>query len=80
MNSVMEGDIITLDNGEEYICCSKIAEGNKVYLCLMSNFKPVEFRFAEEFVDGDEVTLEIIYDQKEKEHILKLFNDKILQN
>lgn len=79
MKSVLEGDVITLDNDEEYICCSRLEDNNKVYLCLVSTFKPVEFRFAEELVEGAEVVLEIIYDQDEKEHVLKLFNDKVLR-
>ncbi len=79
MNSVIEGDVITLDNNEEYICCSRVVDNKDTYLCLVSNFKPVKFRFAKEIIEDDEISLEIIYDQKEKEYVFELFKDIILK-
>ena len=35
------GEIISLENGKEYIIFSKIEEKGVNYLYLMSNFKPI---------------------------------------
>lgn len=77
MNKIMESEILTLDNNEEYICVARIEDNENSYLALISNAKPVSFRFAKEIVDGDDITLEIIYDQEEKEKVLKLYNEEI---
>lgn len=39
----------------------------------MSNFKPLEVKFAKQIPDGDGIKLEIVTDQAEKEELLNLF-------
>ena len=68
-----KGDLIILENGKEYVCFDKIMSEGIDYLYLMSNFKPLEIRFAK-VINEDEI--EIIYNQEEKEKILKLFENK----
>lgn len=73
---INEGEIIQLDNNKEYICFSTISDQNEYYVYLISNFKPLEVKFAKEISDGDSVSLEIINDQNQKKKLLKLFTDK----
>lgn len=67
------GEIIELDNGKEYICCSSIEDNNNTYIYLMSNFKPLEIRFAKVL---DDSTLNIITNQEEKKRIFNLFKER----
>lgn len=73
---INEGEIIQLDNNKEYICFSTISDQNDYYVYLISNFKPLEVKFAKEISNGDSVSLEIINDQNQKKKLLKLFTDK----
>ena len=65
-----KGDLIILENHKEYVCFEKITFEGIEYLYLMSNFKPLEIRFAK-VIKEDEI--EIIYNQEEKEKLGKLF-------
>lgn len=67
------GEIITLDNNKEYICFSKINDNGIDYVYLMSNFKPIEIKFAIERIINQEVELEIINDSKQKQYVYNLF-------
>lgn len=73
---INEGEIIQLDNNKEYICFSTISDQNDYYVYLISNFKPLEVKFAKEISDGDSISLEIVNDQNQKKKLLKLFTDK----
>ena len=68
-----KGEIISIDN-KEYICVDKKKEDNNSYVFLMSNFKPLEIRFAKLVnIEGNDIKLEIINDQEEKQKLLALF-------
>lgn len=67
------GEIITLDNNKEYICFSKINDNGIDYVYLMSNFKPIEIKFAVEKIVNEEIELEIINDSKQKQYVYNLF-------
>lgn len=56
------GEVIVLDNDKEYICVSVIEKDGEIYIFLVSNFKPLEVRFARQIIDGDNLSLEIIND------------------
>lgn len=75
MGSVLQGDIITLDDEKEYVCYGRIEDKKNTYLYLMSNSEPLEIRFAKEIIEGNDVFCEIIYEQDEKEYVLELFKD-----
>lgn len=68
-----KGEIIELENEKEYICFSSIEDNGNKYIYLVSNFKPVEIKFAKEIVVDGELSLEIINKQDEKEKLLRLF-------
>lgn len=74
------GEIITLSNNKEYICFSTLTDNGIDYLYLMSNFKPLEIRFAIQKIVNNEIVIEIINDFNEKQRILKLFQEKALKN
>ena len=58
---IEKGEIITLDDGKEYICFGRaIAENQKKYLYLMSTFEPIEIRFGEEIIDDSGVRIPLV--------------------
>ncbi len=79
---IEEGEIVELDNGKEYVVYSVIPENEKNYVYLMSNFKPVEMMFAKEVTgtSDDDISLEIIHDQEEKQKVLELFKNQNYMN
>lgn len=70
------GEIITLDNNKEYICCSTINDNGNYYLYLISNFKPLEVVFAKQLIEDDSSYVTIINKKEEKEYVLKLFQEQ----
>lgn len=66
------GEIITLDDGKEYIVINSIEKDGATFVYLLSNFKPVEIRFAKEIHEGEDISLEIINDQRQKEELMQL--------
>ena len=76
MEKVETGEIIELDNGKEYICFSTLQDEGKEYIFLMSNFKPLEIRFARQYEQDGEILLEIVGDRATKERLLALFKAK----
>ena len=68
------GEVITLDDGKEYIVFNSILKEGVNYVFLISNFKPVEICFAKEIIDGENISLEIINDQKQKKELMKYFD------
>ena len=73
MEVITVGEIILLDNQKEYICVRKIIDDGKPYLFLMSNFKPLEIKFAREVIEGDVISVTIIGDHEEKQRLFALF-------
>ena len=67
------GELITLDNNKEYICFSKINDKGIDYVYLISNFKPIQIRFAIEKVNNNDIELEIINNQEQKKYVYNLF-------
>lgn len=68
------GEVITLEDGKEYIVFNSILKEGVNYVFLISNFKPVEICFAKEIIDGENISLEIINDQKQKKELMKYFD------
>lgn len=67
------GELITLDNNKEYICFSRINDNGTDYVYLISNFKPIEIRFAIEKVNNQEIELEVINNKDQKQYVYNLF-------
>lgn len=80
MEKVEMGEIIELENGKEYICFSQLQDEGKDYIFLMSNFKPLEIRFARQFEQDGDIMLEIVNERATKERLLALFKAKHGQN
>lgn len=76
---VEAGEIITLSNNKEYICFSTLMDCGVDYLYLMSNFKPLEVRFAIQKVVNNEIEIEIINNYEQKQKVLKLFQENALK-
>lgn len=70
---IVEGEIITLSNNKEYICLKTLTKDDVDYMYLMSNFKPLEVKFAKQNIVNGEVEITIINNQAEKEQLLYLF-------
>lgn len=77
---ITEGEILTLDNNQEFICLAVKNYKESNYLLLLSNFKPVEIRFAKEIMMGDRIDLEIINKQEEKIELMEIFKEKLNPN
>ena len=67
------GEIIVLDNNKEYICVETKEFEDNSYVYFVSNFKPVEVKFAKELLDDNSLKLEIVNNQEQKIKLLKLF-------
>lgn len=70
------GEIIVIDN-KEYICVSTTEYNGDLYIYLMSNFKPLEIKFARKLDTQDSINLEIINNSEQKEMLLELFSKSI---
>ena len=70
---IVEGEIIPLSNNKEYICLKTLTKDDVDYMYLMSNFKPLEVKFAKQNIVNGEVEITIINNQAEKEQLLYLF-------
>lgn len=77
MEKIDMGEGVVLENGKEYVCFSRIVEGENDYVYLISNFKPVEIRFAKQIEKNGEVELTIIGNKEEKKKIYELFQQKM---
>lgn len=75
MEKLKFGEVAVLENNKEYVVFSQIEHNGIDYVYLMSNFKPLEVRFAKQIMDGNDLKLDIVSDQKEKEMLLELFKN-----
>ena len=77
MEKLEFGETAVLENGKEYICFANLEEDGNDYVYLVSNFKPLEVRFAKQIISNNELLLEIVQEQSLKEHLLEAFKEKI---
>ena len=68
-----ENEIIEI-KGKEYICFKEITDKKTKYVYLMSNFKPVEIKFAKELNENE---VEIINNLEEKQYAKKLLDSNM---
>ena len=73
MEKLEFGETAVLENGKEFICFKTLTEDGVDYAYLVSNYKPVEVRFAKQTIVNGELLLEIVEDQDLKERLLELF-------
>lgn len=77
MEKLEFGETAVLEDGKEYVCFASLEENGIDYVYLVSNFKPLEVRFAKQVITDEELLLEIVQDQTLKEHLLELFKAKM---
>lgn len=77
MEKLEFGETAVLENGKEYICFSSIEENGVDYVYLVSNFKPLEVRFAKQILINGVLQLEIVTNQELKKHLYELFKVKM---
>lgn len=75
--NIEKGEIITLSNNKEYICFETLTHNEINYLYLMSNFKPIEIKFAKQTIEDGKIMVTIINDQQEKMKVFELFQEKM---
>jgi len=76
MEKLEFGETAVLENGKEYICFASLNENGVDYVYLVSNFKPLEVRFAKQVLINGGLQLEIVEDQNLKMHLYEMFKDK----
>lgn len=69
MAGFKKGEIVVLEDQREFICFKKVPDGDKTYLLMLSNFKPVEMFFAEEIVQDGQVCLRKVGDPEVKKRL-----------
>ena len=77
MEKLEFGETAVLEDGKEYVCFASLEENGVDYVYLVSNFKPLEVRFAKQIISNGDLLLEIVQDQALKEHLLELFKEKM---
>jgi len=77
MEKIEFGETIVLEDGKEFICFSSIQENGEDYVYLVSDFKPLEVKFAKQVYINGELNLQIVEDQATKEHLYSIFKEII---
>jgi len=77
MEKLKFGEAAVLEDGKEYSCFATLEENGIDYVYLVSNFRPLEVRFAKQILTDGILQLEIISNQELKEHLFNLFQKKI---
>lgn len=77
MEKLKFGETAVLENAKEYICFASLEENGVDYVYLVSNFKPLEVRFAKQILINGVLQLEIIQDVQLKQHLFELFKEKL---
>lgn len=80
MDKLKIGETAVLEDGREYNCFANLKDNGKEYVFLISNFKPLEVKFAEQRVVAGDLQIKIISDQELKIHLLNCFQEKYGQN
>lgn len=70
------GEVVTLENNKEYICFSVLRHEEKDYVLLMSNFKPLEVRFAQQTDTPVGTQLTMVEDAGVRQALFALFQQK----
>lgn len=77
MEKLKFGEGAILEDGKEYICYGNIVDNGNDYVYLISNFKPVEIRYAKQAIVNGELQLEIIGNKELKLYLTNLFQEKL---
>lgn len=75
MDKLKFGETAVLENGKEYVCFACLNENEKEYVYLVSNFKPLEVRFAEQVLIDGVLHLKTVEEQALKQHLFDEFKN-----
>lgn len=74
MKPLEVGEVIELDGDKEYIVLQAQNIDGIDYLYLVSNFKPLDVKFAKQEIINNEVQVTFVGDQEEKIKVLEHFS------
>ena len=79
MKKIKIGEYIKCDNGKEYVCFFEFENEGIAYLCLTTNTKPPEVKFAKYDPKTSNDTIAIIGNREEKQRVCAMFKRYIGQ-
>ncbi len=65
------GELITLENNEEYIVMNNINYNDKNYVLLITSKAPISIKVAIEKIEDNKINLNIVENSKEIEELIK---------
>ena len=77
MKKLKIGQTVYLENNREYAVANIVKKDNKEYAYLVTITEPFKVKFAEIIYNNDTLDLDIVTDNKLKEDLLVLFQEKI---
>ncbi len=77
MEKLQFGETAVLEDGKEYVCFCELEDNGNSYVYLVTASKPVEVCFAKQRLENDNLVLDLVSNQNEKEHLLALFQEKM---
>ncbi len=77
MDKLQFGETAVLEDGKEYVCFCELEDGGNSYVYLVTSSKPVEVCFARQRLENGVLELDLIAEQREKERLLSLFQEKM---
>ena len=79
MEKLEIGEVAQLENGKEFICCGMIDDNGEQYLIMMSNFKPIEIKFAKQDIIDGQLQLTIIENAEQKQRLFEIYSNSVKQ-
>lgn len=79
MEKLEIGEVAQLENGKEFICCGVINDNDEEYLIMMSNFKPIEIKFAKQDIVNEQLQLTIIENSEQKQKLFEIYSNSVKQ-
>lgn len=76
MDKLKFGETIVLEDNREYTCFANIEDNGKDYVFLISNFKPVEVKIAEQILIGNDLNFKFITNSELKKYLFNLFQER----
>lgn len=77
MKKLNIGQLVYLENEREYTVVSSIEKNNNNYVYLITTDQPYIITFAKAIWHNENLDLELITNQREKEELLELFSQEI---
>ena len=76
MDKLKFGETAVLEDGRQYTCFANLKYQEKDYVFLISEFKPLQIRLAEQkIIDGD-LQIKIVVDKELKYNLLNILKQR----